>query len=504
MFVMYLVAAVCTLLEKALVEEGDINLALRVVDSREGPLDYFYSYFVKKVFMNKEEEALLEILESPDHRDARSIVLGVLSMESSRSNSQAEYAAEQLRKVASRVSKRYLRNSHDFLATEPFKKLEKDFLSRRRLNNIITMVYSGDTASARLFISLLDTKKIHIGDHVDVLRYLARNNNARALGYLGEVYYHGIGVERSLDRAMYFFSRGKELHDIIGSCGVGKVLMSSEYRDHNNARSALTLANRLGQGGETDYLLYLLFKSQPSYEHHANSYMESSLMNGYLPAICRDGLRYHANKEYLNACIRFYPIVEYSDIVYGFRKQAERYFVEGKYRQSVVVLLMCVELGSVSSMKNAVHVLQKYSVLESQERILFGLYMRLLSKGNYDVINRIGDAYFYGKGVERSYDDAFAFYMSSALLQNAEGYYNVAYMYENGYGVERSLGSAVKYVSKIMPTDDMYLLLLYTYIRLVLRPVSGLLFNRYSVSVAVGALILRKIFCLKAQPDKLT
>lgn len=497
MFV-YLFVVVCSSLEKALLVEGDVHKAIFLVSTREGPLDYFYSYFVRKVFMNQEDEALVDIVSSDNHKSARDIVLGMLSIDSNRTNEEAEYSARLLWRIANKVSRRYLRNHHNFLAMESFRRLERDKLSKKKIDDIITMIYSGDRSSANLFISLLDMKRIYVGDYVDVLKYLVSINHPRAFGYLGEIYYHGIGVKRSLDRAMYLFSRGKELRDAVGACGVGKVLMSSEYMDYENAREALAFANRIAQSGEADYLTYLLFKGQARYEHHAGPHLESALMYGYLPAICRDGLRYYANREYLNACIRFHPIVEYSEVVYDLRKLAEKSFVSGKYRQSVLALLMCVELGSISALRNAVHVLRKYFVFEDQEKILFDLYMKLLIKGNYDVLNRIGDAYFYGSGVGKSHDDAFSFYMSSALLKNPEGYYNVAYMYENGYGVQKSLRFAFRYISKIMPTDEMYLLLFYTYIRLFSKPVLGLLLNRYFVSAVAGVLILRKIYTFKA------
>nr|AGE95534.1 hypothetical protein ECU02_1030 [Encephalitozoon cuniculi] len=494
MFVLHLVLAVCTSLERALLEKGDVERAIHLCETREGPLDYFYGYFVKKVLMGKEKEALLDIAGSGNHKDARNIVLGVMSMESGSTNERAKLAADLLWSVAVRVSRKYLRNSHAFLAGEPFRKLEKNFLSKRGVSNIVTMVYSGDDVSARLFLSLLDNRKIYIGDYIDVIEFLVKSGYARAFGYLGEIYYHGIGVKRSLDQAMYFFSRGKEMQDTMGACGVGKILMSDEYRDYKNAKSALALANRLGQSGEAEYLMYLLMVRRPEYMHRSSSHMESALMYGYLPAICRDGLNYYMNREYINACIRFHPIMDYSDIVYDLRKRAEANFVSGRYRQCAMALLMCAELGSVSSIRNAVYVLQRHSVLERQEEILFSLYMKLLRKGDQDVVNRIGDAYFYGVGVGRSHSDAFAFYISAALMGDPEGCYNVSYMYEHGYGVKKSLMLAFKYVLKIKPTDDMYLLLLYTYIRLLFKPIICFLLNKYSVSICIGALVVRRMY----------
>ncbi|WEL38085.1 hypothetical protein PFJ87_02g01240 [Encephalitozoon hellem] len=498
MFILHLVFGLCTTsLERALLEQGDMERAIHLCEAREGPLDYFYSYFVKKVFMGKPEEALLDIAGSDNYKDARNIVLGMMSIESGSTNEKAKLGADLLWSVAVRVSRKYLKNPHVFLSADAFERLEKNFLTKRGIENIVTMVYSGDDMSARFFLSLLDNRKIYIGDHVDVIEFLAKNGYARAFGYLGEIYYHGIGVKRSLDQAMYFFSRGREMQDTVGACGVGKVLMSNEYRDYKNAKSALSLANRLGQSGEAEYLMYLLMSRKPENMHRAVPHMDSALMYGYLPAICKDGINYYINGQYANACIRFHPIMDYTDIVYGLRKRAEASFISREYRQCAIALLMCVELGSVSSIRNAIYVLRRHSVFKRQEEILFELYMKLLRKGDQDVMNRIGDAYFYGTGVERSHEDAFAFYISASLARDPEGCYNVSYMYEHGYGVRKSFLLAYKYILKISPTDDMYLLLLYTHIRLFSKLAAHILLNKYSISVCIGALAIRRMYISK-------
>lgn len=496
MFGVFLAAVVCSALERALLESGDVDAAVQLADSRETARDYFYGFFVKKVLLGR-EDAFADLLDPACDGDARNIVLATVSMESGRTNEEHAYAAELFLDVAARVSKKYLRNPHRFLATESFRRLQREGLSPRRLGDIVTMVYSGDAASAKLFLSLLDAKKIAVGDHVAVLEFLAREGHARAFGYLGEAYYHGLGVRQSLDRAMYFFSRGKEMHDGMGLSGVAKVLMSSEYRDYENARGALASTGRHVQTGESEYLQYVLTKTLYPYDHSAKAHLDAGLVFGYLPAIFRDGVRYWDLKEHVNACIRFFPVVEYSDIVYGLRKLAEQRFAEGRYRPCVLALLMCAELGSVASMKNAVYVLERHAVFENQDGILAGLYRRLIAKGNARFADRLGDAYFYGRGVEQSHADAFALYMSSALLRDPEGFYNTAYMYEHGLGVEKSVWRALGWILKIQPTDDMYLLLLYTYVRLVLQPVGAVVLNRYVVSAVAGLLVVRKIYRMR-------
>ncbi|KAH9411947.1 hypothetical protein HK407_02g03930 [Ordospora pajunii] len=490
MFVLYLAFAVCGSLRKALLEDGDVQSAIDACETRQEPLDHFYAYFVKKVFMGKGDEALAAyVLSNGD--EARSMVLGSVAINSGSSDKDLKLAADLLWRESSRVSMKYLRNPHEFAAMDRFESLDKKFLPPRAVSNIITMVYSGDEASGRLFLSLLDRKQLLLKDHTQTVVYLAQKGHGRALGYLGEMHYYGIGVEKSLEKAMYFYSKAKEINDAIGMCGVGKVLLSSEYMDRKNARHALARTARFSRFGEIEYLLYLLNSNRLLL--NAEIHMENALRQGYLPAIHMDGMGYYLQGEYANACARYQAVLEYSDLAVELKSMAQNDFAAGRYRQSVIGLLMCAELGSMSCMQNAVYVLERHWLFEKQHEILLWLYMQLLQRGDHEVVNRIGDAYFYGRGVARSYRDALAYYMSAALMNSAEGHYNVGYMYEHGYGVEKSLMSALRHIMRIQSTDEVYLLLFYTYIRLGMKFVIGSVLNRYVVGVCAGWMGIRRM-----------
>ncbi|KAM0671444.1 hypothetical protein CWI42_020980 [Ordospora colligata] len=490
MFVLYLAFATCMSLKKALFEDGDLQSAIDVCETRLDPFDHFYSYFVKKVFMGKADEALTAyVLSSGD--DLRNIVLGSVAMNSGSVNKDLKLAADLLWSESSKVSMKYLHNPHEFSVMDRFESLEKTLLPSRAIENIITMVYSGDEGSGQLFLSLLDRKQLFLKDHTRVVMHLAQKGHARALGYLGEMHYYGIGVEMSLEKAMFFYSKAKEMNDAIGMCGVGKVLLSSEYMDKKNARHTLARASRFLRSGEIEYLLYLLNLSRQSL--NADMHMENALRQGYLPAIHMDGMKYYLRGEYAGACARYQAVLEYSDVMVELRSMAQKNFVEGKYRQSVIALLMCAELGSMHCMQNAVYLLERHWLFDNQHEILLWLYMQLLQRGDYEVVNRIGNAYFYGRGVAKSYKDALAYYMSAALMNSAEGHYNVGYMYEHGYGVEKSVVSALRHIMRIQSTDEVYLLLFYTYLRLGMKLIVGSVLNKYVVGLYVGWMGIRKM-----------
>jgi uncharacterized protein len=489
MFVFHLGLIVCSALERALLEDGDVEGAIGLVDRRDGPLDYFYSYFVKSVFMFKREEALVELIGAPDHRFARSIVLGNIKMDHiQKFPFEAQGTAEMLLRVAARISKEYLRNNYRFLIRKPLAKLAREHFSEKEIENMVIMTYAGDKTCARLFLSLLDQKEISPGGFLHVLEFLAKKNVPRAFAYLGEIYYYGLGVKRSMDRAMFMYSKGKDLNDAIACNGVGKVLLSREYRDYESAEQVLMLANNLGAMAECSYLLHLLQKrtGASKAQRRGTSSLEKAVLFGYLPAIFEDGLRYYETGQYINACIRFSPILQYSDLVYDMQRKAEDLFLRSRHRQAAIALLMCVELGSSKSAYDVVYLLQNHSIFRDQDRILFGIYQTLVGTEDYKYLINMGDAYFYGRGTEKSHRDAFALYLSSAILKNQEGYFNTAYMYEHGYGTCQSWAHVFRHLLRIRLNDKTYLLLLYTYIRLFAKLVSLLIFNRYFLSTLVG------------------
>jgi TPR repeat protein len=81
-----------------------------------------------------------------------------------------------------------------------------------------------------------------------------------------------------------------------------------------------------------------------------------------------------------------------------------------------------------------------------------------------------GNCYYYGTGVDQSYEDAFAFYLSAYLNRNAEGAYSLSYIYENGLGVKKNLYKSIKFLSDVNRFESKaYLLVWYVFVKLCIK-----------------------------------
>ncbi|KQC10226.1 MAG: hypothetical protein APR62_12490 [Smithella sp. SDB] len=61
---------------------------------------------------------------------------------------------------------------------------------------------------------------------------------------------------------------------------------------------------------------------------------------------------------------------------------------------------------------------------------------------------RLGEMYFYGKGVSQNYVEALKWLLKAAEQGHVEAYYTLGCMYEEGKGVARDLAEAAKWFRK--------------------------------------------------------
>lgn len=69
-------------------------------------------------------------------------------------------------------------------------------------------------------------------------------------------------------------------------------------------------------------------------------------------------------------------------------------------------------------------------------------------EGNSDAQYQLGDKYYNGDGVQRSYERAALWYAKSAAQENSWGEFNLAKCFQYGHGLERSLEKAKEWYAK--------------------------------------------------------
>ena len=76
------------------------------------------------------------------------------------------------------------------------------------------------------------------------------------------------------------------------------------------------------------------------------------------------------------------------------------------------------------------------------------LYIKAFGNGNTSAIAKIGDCYYYGRGVDKSYEKAVEYYRIGADKGNAYAQYSLGYCYEQGQGVKSNRYRAIDWYKK--------------------------------------------------------
>nr|GEV57631.1 ERAD-associated E3 ubiquitin-protein ligase component HRD3A [Tanacetum cinerariifolium] len=90
---------------------------------------------------------------------------------------------------------------------------------------------------------------------------------------------------------------------------------------------------------------------------------------------------------------------------------------------------------------------------ERHQRV-HSLWWQDFEQGNKHAALLIGDAYYYGHGIERDYDRAADAYMHAKLQLNAQAMFNLGYMHGHGQGLPLDLYLAKRYYDQALKTDS--------------------------------------------------
>ncbi|WUR05137.1 protein sel-1 like protein [Vairimorpha necatrix] len=480
-------------LEDVVLKEGNIVKGINMLENLQSDEDYLISYILKKYFMPENESSTLnendKILDLLMTDKYMRLVYSSLVLSSDGMYASYFYICNLVVEICRKCYFRYLENGYDFIPKVYYKNKEENY------KNLLIMARNRDPKSIKLYFEYLSNKKIDLKGQISLPEYLASKGQAKAFGYLGEAYFYGVGVKKSLDRSLNYFIKGKDLGtDYISYNGIGKILMSNEYKDFHGAKEHFDVIFD-SNFNETNFRLYLLYKNHFKIETYASYYLSRSVSAGYLPAIFIDGRNYYKKKDYKSALIRLEPILEYDETVMDLQNKAYEKYKNRKYMSCLMYLLMTIEMGSESSLENAIYLLENCKITKDEnirdllDIILFRLYLKH-EKTSLSYINRIGDCYYYGKGVKQSYKTAFAYYLTSGSLNNTEGLISLYFAYTQGIGTKKDMMKGYKCIKKIQINDNNYILKLYIYIIFIIR----FLLNSYIIGTVLTCYITYRIY----------
>jgi TPR repeat protein len=473
-------------IEHILSEECDIEKAIPSLEGTSDPIGQVYLYLINKVFLGNHEVALVHLIASQDSStDYFSLIYAFNSYLSFLMPCNHKEVAELYLGVATKVYKRFITNRKEFKSKNSFNTLAFEDNIRNTVEHVLNLINSGDKKAEDTFIKFIKMGKVDPSSYIKVLRGMAERGCSKAMGILGEMYLEGNGVEKCYNTAMHYFTEGVNKKDAVCYNGMGRIFSSDEYQDYLLAKKYFEEGSKRGLP-EADYNLFVFFRDVYKVEDMGMGYLLSAANKGYLPAIYEYALKLYKKENYKHAILYLNAICDYSEDLSRIQEKADYTFLNRKYKLSLFYLLLASEMGSTHSINNALYLLETFpGLIGGQDALIFDMNKKICEMGYKTNLVRLGDCYFYGKGTEQSYADAFSFYLSACLSRLDEGYYSLGYMYEYGLGCVKDLRSALKYTMKIK-NKDAYLVVWYVCGRLCLKILISWIFKA-RIGIIVGA-----------------
>ncbi|KAI6250624.1 hypothetical protein HI914_00297 [Erysiphe necator] len=300
----------------------------------------------------------------------------------------------------------------------------------------------------------------------------------KAAGYLGRMFLRGEGVEQSFDKAQIWFQRGIKSADAGSQWGMGLMLLeglgmpkntvrATEYfkaaADQDFAPAQVSLgALYLDQGTPGDILVATrYFELAERYGNLEAYYFLAELIN---QGIGRDRNCGLASMYYKNVAEKVEPLLS------SFT-EANQAYISGDYELALIDYMHAAEQGWEKGQANVAYLLDdQKSLLNLPKWLSFSrprpklledgalalLYWTRSSKqSNIDSLVKMGDYYFKGIGTPADMEKAASCYTAACeYKKSAMALFNLAWMHENGAGLDQDFHLAKRYYDLALETND--------------------------------------------------
>lgn len=469
----------------------DLNYeeALSIFERHETMESHGYQYFIKKILLNDTENAIHHLIATQGS-DIYNLIYAHNAYFSILFSDSYEKIIVYYDGICKEIFNTFMQDKNAFKTKRLFKELGKYANDEKEAEHLTILIRAGNVKAEEDLLKLLRAGRIQPGKYEKILKKLAVQGNAGAMGILGVMYYDGWNVEKCTNTAMHYFTEGARKGDALSYNGMGNI-----YRDKKDYHLAKDFYIKACHSSLSDaeYNLFMFYRNYYDAEEMALDKLLLAASKGYLPASYTYAEKLIKGKNYRRAIMYLAPMTEYAPAINELHEMAEKYFIEKKFDSCLLVLLLCSEMGSSYSLQNILHL---SSIVHSfkhfdKNKMTFETLYKLAHLGYKSNLVELGDCYFDGKGTEQNYRDAFAFYLSATLEKKPEGAYSLSYLYEYGLGVERNLYMSLHYISQISNLDDkMYLLVWYVSAKLIGKIIiSYLLKNKIISTFMLGGLI---------------
>ncbi|KAL4427757.1 hypothetical protein ABPG75_001846 [Micractinium tetrahymenae] len=332
-------------------------------------------------------------------------------------------------------------------------------------------------------------------DHEQAFKYLlqaADAGDSDAMAHLGNMYANGQGVAQDNATALIWFRSAADMGNPAGYLGMGYMHMAGHgvAKDYSKAINYLSAAagQQGGYGRMSGRLrdvrasaqfflgqMHLKGWGTPAAVKQAAHHWEAAAKLGHLLAAYNLAMLLLGGQtgKGAGACAAAVALLKgVAERGFPAQQEANDDFQAGDYEWALLNYLKAAEMGVEAGQSNAAWMLTEgygYEGGAEAGRAALALYKRSAVQGNHGALLRIGDSYWYGKGVRRDWRRAAQMYHEAGRHASAQALFNQGFMHQFGAGLDRDLHLAKRYYDDALkrhPDAELPVRLALRYLRL--------------------------------------
>ncbi|XP_020082481.1 ERAD-associated E3 ubiquitin-protein ligase component HRD3 isoform X3 [Ananas comosus] len=313
-------------------------------------------------------------------------------------------------------------------------------------------------------------------NHTKALHWFSKaveKGDTRSMEFLGEIYARGAGVERNYTKAFEWLSRAAKQQYYSAYNGLGYLYVKGygvEKKNLTKAREYFEIAAEQKEpGGHYNLgVLYLKGLGVKRDVKAARNFFLAAANAGQPKALYQVAKLFQKGiglKKNLYMATLLYKAVAERGPWSSLSRWALESYLKGDMGKALLLYSRMAELGYEVAQSNAAWILDRYGeqsicmgesgFCTDAERHLraHSLWWQASEQGNEHAALLIGDAYYYGRGIERDYERAAEAYMHAQSQLNAQAMFNLGYMHEHGQGLPLDLHLAKRYYDQALEID---------------------------------------------------
>ncbi|KAJ3681662.1 hypothetical protein LUZ60_014235 [Juncus effusus] len=298
--------------------------------------------------------------------------------------------------------------------------------------------------------------------------------DTRALELLGEIYARGAGVERNYTKAFEWLSLAAREGYYSAYNGLGYLYVKGygvEQKNLTKAKEYFEIAAKNKEPGGHYNLgaLYLKGLGVNRDISAACNYFMAAANNGQPKALFQLAKLFQKGvglKKNLHMATLLYKTVAERGPWSSLARYALESYLKGEIGKALLLYSRMAELGYEVAQSNAAWILDRYGEQSmcmgesggfctdtERHARAHALWWQASEQGNEHAALLIGDAYYFGRGIDRDYERAAEAYEHARSQSNAQAMFNLGYMHEHGHGLPSDLHLAKRYYDQALEVD---------------------------------------------------